>query len=190
MKDLIERCRQFLEWESSYPPSGSSLSQQYGGIPGGGGYGSATEYEIGAQRIAEAAHCILGSCGKSHLGIETGHIKEEIRIIEDAIEEYSRPIYLSPENFRLDTKYAQKTLKNLVTVSKRLKQLAISNKKKIGDVEPERKDIAEKSYDVLIALADAMMKTQLPYGTLINQFDNPKLVAAVKRLRNTVNKYV
>ena len=40
------------------------LDQPYGGIPDGGGYESNTEYEIGAQRIAEAAHCILGSLGK------------------------------------------------------------------------------------------------------------------------------
>ena len=36
----------------------------YGGIPGGGGYRPYKEYDVGAQRMAEAAHCILGSIAK------------------------------------------------------------------------------------------------------------------------------
>ena len=40
-------------------------TQVYGGLPAGGNYRSSTEYEIGAQRIAEAIHCILGSLHKA-----------------------------------------------------------------------------------------------------------------------------
>lgn len=77
-------------------------SRMYGGIPTGGGFGSNTEWEIGAQRAAEAAHCILGSLGRHVYGkfdwiktlkTEQAHIEEEMGIINMIMKEYSKSLY-------------------------------------------------------------------------------------------------
>ena len=87
-------------------------SRLYGGILGGGGFGTSTEWEVGAQRAAEAAHCILGSLGKWTYGgdphwdkmlrIEREHILEEMDIIEYVLKEYAKPLYVDRINDALE----------------------------------------------------------------------------------------
>lgn len=75
----------------------------YGGLPSNGGFSPIKEFGVGLTRAFEAAHCILGSLGR-HLGkelddwetmirTEAGHLNEEIGIIRDVLQEYSRPVY-------------------------------------------------------------------------------------------------
>jgi len=78
---------------SSHP-----LEIPFGGFPGRGGFGSWTEYELGAGLIGEALHCILGSLGKiwrgvSDFDLERGHIMEEVGLIDGALSEYARSLY-------------------------------------------------------------------------------------------------
>jgi hypothetical protein len=81
--------------------------RDYGGLPGGGGYRSHREFEIGAQRICEATHCILGSLGKNvrkgtdwtfMVYSERGHLNEELGIIKKCVKEYSRTVYTDMVN--------------------------------------------------------------------------------------------
>jgi hypothetical protein len=65
-----------------------------GGLPSGGSFTAFTEYEIGASRIAEAAHCILGSWGEYWSGdtlvadFEPNHVIEEFHLITKFASEY------------------------------------------------------------------------------------------------------
>ncbi len=81
----------------------------YGGIPAGGGFAAYKEYTVGAQRYAEAAHCILGSLGRrvgaegetewhSMVAGEKEHLLEEIGIMQNSISEYSKDLYISQFN--------------------------------------------------------------------------------------------
>ena len=137
-----------------------SLNYLYGGMPGVGGYGAGTEFEIGLARYCEAAHCILGSIVKSaftdHFWIEKEHIHEEIGIMEYCIKEYSRNLYLD----RLDTgleeknKYALKTLESLKKNSPKLAKLAANMKSNISkDTRPDIKEVAELCYDCIKLVA-------------------------------------
>ena len=97
---LAKNSNSKLRWK--YAQSSDPLELNYGGMPTGGGYSSATEYEIGAQRIAEETHCILGSLfkiviarkGLESFDIEIGHIMEELGLILKDIEEYGRDVYI------------------------------------------------------------------------------------------------
>jgi len=106
MKMLFENWRNYLKEEEGIgcPIRGGN----YGGIPAGGDFLATTEYEVAAQNIAEAAHCILGSLGKRIGALagdmdksewqgmvygETEHLTEEIGIIVKALKEYQRDVY-------------------------------------------------------------------------------------------------
>lgn len=98
-------------------------TQLYGGLPSGGNFNASKELEIGAQRIAEAIHCLLGSLGRNtkryddkspDLGaawdqmqhVEGAHLKEELGIIEYVLKEYVRPVYTQQINMHLDPNVA------------------------------------------------------------------------------------
>lgn len=148
-----------------------ALDQLYGGMPEAGNYKAYTEYEIGAQRIAEAAHCILGSAGKVHSAmqrekdhpyspwsIEEGHFREEIGIIRKTLKEYSKPVYTDRAWFRTD--YRFDSLKSMRENSPKLEARAVKYRRLLERdkeiYDPALYDIAWWAYTVIEELAQAV----------------------------------
>lgn len=117
-------------------PKSPLLETQYGGLPSGGGYSSQTEYEIGHQRYAEAAHCIIGSLHKIEFGgrdemsiaLEAGHIASEAVIMAESVAEYSKGLYNRQlVNYYKDIEsraYVEKTVESIHRQSPLLRQIA------------------------------------------------------------------
>ncbi len=171
-------------------------TDMYGGIPTGGGYGSYTEYEIGAQRISEACHCILGSLGKiirsddyeQSKDREKGHIKEEFNIIEGDQKEYSMDLYLQDTYFG-NKKYAQDSITSIIKASKDLLKIIPKRKKNIKHYTIEISLVAESCYDVLTAIANAMLESMYYYpDSKINAFGDVNLRAEIRKLKNNIRK--
>lgn len=135
------------------------LDDRYGGIPDGGGYSSATEYELTAQRAVEAAHCILGSIHKMKLNLggdkdpgiarkyiltpEAEHIEEEMGIIVRIFDEYSRDIYLEMlTKDGLRKKYGEESLERRWAYVK-------DSIESIRETSPRLQSLAEKKLDAL-----------------------------------------
>lgn len=140
-------------------------TKTYGGLPEVGGYGSSTEYEVGAQRIAEAAHCILGSLGKlltrstwEHgLHYEAGHIVEEMDIINKSAKEYSRSLY---RDRLLPSYQASRSVDSIRKASQNLVKVAEKNLSALGreDLPLPVFHVADNAYRLVISLATAMEK--------------------------------
>jgi hypothetical protein len=184
-------------------------SKMYGGLPGGGGYVANTEFEIGAQRFAEAAHCILGSLGK-HMIFRTrkpdwheawegardsaGHLKEEIGIIEYVMDEYSRPVYvrqiMSPTPG--SEGYVEASIESIRKASPKLRAKAKQMKAELEgqeDVPQEVLDVALATYDAVIELTEAMEIAVRKYpDRVLNPFGFGALGAAVKNIRAALNR--
>lgn len=176
-----------------------SLDEIFGGIPGGGGFDSRTEYEIGAQRIAEACHCILGSLTKVKrrseywekmgLSYEESHIMEELSIIKKSVEEYARDVYVKQLNERHDNKYVISMMNELPIISRNLIILASEKKKNLN---PNNEicvlNVAKYTYDVLINLGMAM-KESVKYGIPTysdNAFRNQILILSINDLEDII----
>jgi len=175
-----------------------ALSQLYGGLPEVGGFGDFTEYEVGVQRIAEAAHCILGSAGKVWRGyvrgdvdpswrVERGHFTEEMGIIDKSIQEYSKGLYRGrtflESSYRFDSIASMK--KNSPVLQARAiqkRRLLFRDKKKY---DPKLFDIAWWAYTLVKDLADAVMesvKDAVEQPTR-NAFQDPDVRISAKTLR-------
>ena len=170
-------------------------TKTYGGIITGGGYSSHTEYEIGAQQIAEALHCILGSLGRDvGLGMgraEAEHIKEEFGIIERAIKEYSRKLYsdrLMPDY----SKYGEQSVKSIRKVSPKLKSSALKLQRQLGkDLDPETRGLALACYDMLVDLANEMLLSVVEYPDyVLNAFSSVQMELALSRLKKAKDKWL
>jgi hypothetical protein len=167
-------------------------TQVFGGLPDGGGYGSNTEYEIGAQSFAEAAHCILGSLGKAlgdnGLRYELGHISEEMGIIRRSIREYSKDLYITRvwENHP----YKEKSVESIRQASKKLRVLAEQKKSEVETEEEPIRSIAIATYDAVIMLTIAMLESIKDYPNMTNAFQNESLKQSVEKLGRMVDKIV
>jgi len=167
---------QLLEWQLL----------KYGGIPSNGGYDSFTEYEVGAARMAEATHCILGSiskAGKGGFGIEKGHVEEEMGIILDCQKEYSKQLYVD----RLDPNdsYVKRSFKSMAKASHDLKRMAIGYQKKIDSTMPnELQDLAFVCYELLTVLARSIEKSLLRNDNAFGYF---VMQQAVQNLKTKVD---
>lgn len=186
-------------------------SEMYGGMPSGGGYSSATEYEIGAQRAAEAAHCLLGSLGSigkdadwdTMLRYERDHIEEELGIITDALREYSRDLYSERMSdvsmYRADYQadawnYVERSVVNIRKASPKLSARAKEKMRHVGRDETIPIPIryaALATYLVLIDLARAMEHSVENWPEPItNAFQDPQLKTSVRELeRHVENLY-
>jgi hypothetical protein len=192
--------------EQSCPLAGSS----YGGLPGSGGIQAYTEYHIGAMRMAEAAHCILGSIASSSSLIkdegrdlsyiwrgDRAHIEEEMSIIEDEREEYSNDLYtamIDPARSRKEPEYLREAMEHLKEKSLKLKQKAEAAKAKYLKEEGWALDItafeaARLTYDFVIALADEVHDAVKDWP---ERFYNPYigLERRVRYLRRAINRIV
>jgi len=185
MKLLLENWRQYLTEEEgiSCPIRGS----MYGGIPSTGGFGTTIEYTVAAANISEAAHCILGSLGKrigapgktewhSMIRGETGHLKEEIGIIMNALEDYQRDVYTRQINNVEDyykPKYVeimrgdiQKAIDDIRDKAPKLIENAqekLARLDKVEMAEPEFPavvmNVGRLTYQLLISLSESLLKS-------------------------------
>ena len=182
------------------------LSRPYGGVPDAGGYDCSTEYEVGAQRIAEATHCILGSLHKVYtnpdlaeryggIKMERGHIMEEIRIIKRSIAEYSRPMYLNDliNGLAKGSPYAQESVATIPLTSMNLDVICHALRLDLPTrryrTEPVN-ILARLCYDVLIALAVAMRESIQALPVEKSAFWNPTLQDAVDDLGRAVDRFM
>lgn len=155
------------------------LDRPYGGFPSGGGFNAYMEYEIGAQRIAEACHCIIGSCSRLHtsdyLTGETMHMEEEINIIKRVLDEYSKPIYIiqyiQPWRWDKDNNFPIMSLNSISDNSKKL--LTLSKRKKTDFSDYKNREIfniVQSSIDLLIILSNKMAESISLISEIINKW--------------------
>lgn len=187
----------------------------YGGIKTGGGFGATKELEVGAQRMAEAAHCILGSLGR-HLGssrsdwgamvrLETGHLREEMELIEKFLDEYSKDIYINqinggwkdykPEYQASSRKYIEMFRKSVLKSAPRLIISAKENARKLfknkSGIPMAVFNAAISSYLVLVKLAEAMIREVKNMPDHIgNPFKDYELTFAIRKLRKYVDQVI
>jgi hypothetical protein len=181
-------------------------------MPGGGGYSSATELEVGAQRIAEAAHCILGSLGRmsgEHNWVnvyttEAGHVDEENEIIQRAMKEYRQQLYvdqildptknIKPQYRDSRRHYVAQSIKSILAASPKLEALAkktLTRWQQQKDVPSDIHEVGIAAYETLIALARAMREAVAGYPDRVtNPYRDRKLVAATQKLDSAVKQYL
>jgi len=175
----------------------------YGGLPTGGGYGSDKEYEIGAQSIAEAVHCILGSLGR-HVGdndwakmldIEQGHIHEELGIVKKTLGEYSKSLYIEQLNKTQGDAYTEKCIAGIRDVSPKLAARAKGFQKNLEaqtDVPEEIKAVGILCYEVVQKLADALVYSVRDWPKPIeywkSAFSSRQLERSVDQLESAIKK--
>ena len=179
-------------------------SEAYGGLPSSGGYASYTELEIGAARYAEAAHCVLGSLGKILAGerrdperwreairYERAHLREEMGIMENVLQEYSRDIYTDLVNNPREesrARYAEESINHIRKVSPKLqarvkaKMAAFQAQRDLPDLVA---DVAFYTYSAVDALAGAMMKATQS-RPITNPFKDNSLRARTIKVRRAV----
>lgn len=181
-------------------------SKLYGGIPDGGGYATHSELEVGAQRIAEAAHCVLGSLGRNlgaegqdwgrMLKFELGHIEEETDLIAGLVKEYAKPLYLK----RLVGAYiagetsAQKSVVSILKASKSLHATASKAREALSKYRGEMPDDVYRTalitYGLLVDLSKAMNNSMselyLGTGAVVHPFEDAEVQRRVIRLKASV----
>lgn len=153
----------------------------YGGIPTSGGFGANKEYELAADTIAEAAHCILGALGKRIRGDvdksewkgmvrgERAHLTEEIGIIMKALGDYSRDIYTRQindisqykEEYRgMMREYNEKMVTSIRDAAPKLIDTARNNMSQLcSDMPKVVTDVATLTYQLLIVLSESLLKS-------------------------------
>lgn len=158
----------------------SILENPYGGFPSGGGFNAYMEYEIGAQRIAEAAHCIIGSCSRLHtsgsLIGETEHMQEEIDIIKNCLDEYKKPIYISqyiqPWRLWSDNNFPQLSIESMSSNAQKL--LSLSEEKKSDFLEYDNEEIfniVTNCINLLSILSSNMLESVPLIINIMEQWD-------------------
>jgi len=189
----------------------------YGGIPGGGGYGSHRELEVGAQAMAEAVHCILGSLGKiartergnetgpqvmaHYLRYEQGHLREELNIVKRALGEFSKKLYVDRINdpteggFVRDREGAERSTRAMIrsiretspALRDRARTMAKQLVKHREGLPRNVVNAALSSYAVLLRLAIAMEDATKPWPDPIS---NPFKDSKLRRAITELDKHV
>jgi hypothetical protein len=189
----------------------------YGGISEGGGFGSSTEYEIGARRIVEACRCILGELGKGALSskhsraakwfdaahMSTTYLEQKVTFVVEARREYARPLYnerMVPVNILemgyLDPDRAIESARESV-YSIRKSAIALGRQAarrgselSACDLPKEVTDVAFWCYALLEALAEAMLDGVEDFpDNVTNPFDKNRVVAAAYMLDQAAEKF-
>jgi hypothetical protein len=181
-------------------------------MPSVGGFGCDTEFEVGAQVVAEAMHCILGSLHRGVLRnrgdfyLENSHISEECGIIVRAMKEYSRPLYPQRleeghlmQRFNGNREavadamgYAASSVDSIRLAAPRLMARAEGARTRLDpSLPPDVRHLAEACYDGLAALADAMQQAVAQWPRNVSPaFAAPALVAAVTVIRDRVDHFI
>lgn len=163
--------------------------RNYGGIPSGGGYGFNADYEIGANLIGEAIHCILGCVNNYRavqdwaIGVE--HVLEEMHIIESAMQTYvTQPNQMN----NYDSDKFESTKRSIIASSIKLQDIISQN---TGRSLPTNQylDILEKQcYDTLTILALCMLDSVTAQTAGNNAYADRRLINAVRKLRAAVDQ--
>tara|TARA_Y100000593_G_scaffold89269_1_gene173183 strand:- start:6107 stop:6733 length:627 start_codon:yes stop_codon:yes gene_type:complete len=173
----------------------------YGGIPSSGGYNSIMEYNVGAARYAEAAHCILGSLGKrvgydgktewhAMARVEEEHLNEEIGIMMDVVSEYSKDVYVMQLNDVTQYKEeyqdrmretAERAVQDIRDVSPKLIANATEKLSRLESVKASEQEFPDSVFEVgklaylsIIYLAEALLES-------VEDWDDTK---TIKRHKN------
>ena len=158
-------------------------------MPSGAIYTPYTDYELGASRITEEAHCILGSIGKAKDSnekyYEQAHINEEMDLILKTQQEWSKNTYITDTWDITSDKYRKKSPEDIRQASIILKGMAEENLQKLeyhkNTMDKHDYAIARKCYELLIALADEYYKS-------VDDTEKPKFNAlATEEVRYRVN---
>ena len=177
------------------------LQTQYGEMIGQGGFGNNTEYEIGASRMAEAAHCILGSLAKLNnntpFWVEKDHVKEEFGIIEKGAREYGKDLYIDPNRMDMNSSYVQDTIKSVKRNSPILRSSAESAMRRLDKKLPkEIKRLAEETYKFLIELAVQLLgsiniaEKEGSFGKTYNAYSTKFLQGRIRSLKKVYNDFM
>jgi hypothetical protein len=176
---------------------GNPLDSSYGGMPGGEVYTSATEYSLSHQRYVEAAHCILGSLGKQQntdiVNAEEGHVREEIKIMNDCITEYSRQLY-NEQLKRTSTdpeykKYYDKTIQNIKDASPELYELATKQRARCDAIkDPVIRQVAKDAYTAIATLAMNAQRLDEGNAGVFNVWRTSEIQEATRQLESSINK--
>jgi hypothetical protein len=193
-KEMLKKAALVMLRKAKVLIASNPLIDMYGELPSNGNYGSAVYHEVGAARIAEAAHCILGSLSKIVNGgdrsIENGHIHEELGIIEKSMKESTHRDYV--EQMNSGSSYAERAIENIRKVSPKLHALASSKQRALQSVKKDLAedmfDVADACYEVVKLLAGVMqeMIDNMPVRDGKTSFDDLKLRAAVAKLSKAV----
>jgi hypothetical protein len=158
------------------------LEEAYGGFPSGGYFKSFKEYELGAQRIGEAAHCIIGSCSRIHQGgYEQGgimHMEEEIGIIRGALEEYQHPIYILQYIEDHQDNISDFYLRSIKSLEENGNKLYALTKSKQAEFNSNDNDfiynIVINTMKLLEVLSKNMIRSSIEIRSLLNDYDSFK----------------
>jgi hypothetical protein len=186
------------------PLTSCPIEKIYGGIPTGGGFAPNVEFEVGLQRMAEAAHCILGSLHRAYytrgyLSGEFAHIEEEFDLIKGFQREYSKDLYVG-RVFPLDRKYGPMAIESIRRNAPKLIKQAKDSIRRLDKKKypKEAYELAKQSYQFLIDLSEAGLKTvsdtniktETDIGTKYILFNYlKKLDGAVRELERKVNAF-
>jgi hypothetical protein len=166
----------------------------YGKIKTCGGYRHYTEYEIGAGRMAEAAHCVLGSLVRS-VGAdgevdltqgELAHIDEELGIIKRVQREYSQELY-KPGRVWSGSKYKDESAASIEKTSRELLKTVPALRKSVSRGYPrEFRDAADAAYNLIYVLAKEMIASLGDEDK--NAFGSSQLARTVNDLEHAAKK--
>jgi hypothetical protein len=189
---------------SRYMEAGSCpvRSLAYGGLPSGGGFNPIKEFGVGLSNAFEAAHCALGSLGRSRdRDTVSGHLIEEMGIIRDILKEYSKPIYRDQLSLDYLSRYKeeyreraeqdiQRQVEDILDAGPRLSALASKLGKQFTKslekegYPPPWADLSAATYHFVEALADAAVKSVKDWPKV----DDPFTAAPVKRAFGQMEK--
>lgn len=177
---------------------GILTQHDYGGIESNGGYKSFKELEVGVARIVEATHCILGSLSrivhrlnrgsdfKSATSVEKDHIYEEVQIIQKAIKEYSRFLYVDQILTNLNNIYTAKCLLSMKKTSAKLvKEIPILTKKLDPDLPESILQLAKACYKLIQFLS---YRVSMFVKSVYDRYPPPDNPISEKALRNYMEK--
>lgn len=158
----------------------------------GANYFPYTEYEIGAMRIGEALHCIIG-CWHSP-EFDPHHVIDELKLVNRLLSEYGGEHcwgnYHQTHWQRYDNETQQESIISMRSASLRNIQDAERMRNEVH-LPGIQQAIAIAVYDTLEALAYAVLRSIDTYpGTLSNAFRDVELKEAITDLRHIVRKWL
>ena len=176
----------------------------YGGLPEAGGFRPVSEYLIGAQSAAEATHCLLGSIERSPrktIYVEHDHITEEMGLIEKALREYSKDLYV--RQLERDPDKARRTFANIDKVAPKLAAKARRFLGQHSSWFPEDREVTAAvgaAYRFIIEMCVALQKSAVVWGgdldagrrmlTNNNAYGVQAVTKAAKELRQRVDPLI
>lgn len=191
-RSLREVIRAALQEEAG--PACPLLTRAYGGIHTAGGFQGYTMGILAAAHIAEAAHCILGVASTATHGavgkpaeyrVEPHHVLDELKVIERWMDRGGVPDEMNNPRDEESAEFVRDGIAHVQRQAPKLKKRAaqmLSDLKRQKDVPSDVMELATACYNVLMTLADALLKavTSKP----IRDFtEDAHLVRAVTKLK-------